>query len=306
MISRGPRAAMAPLTARFNSSALLVSPWKALACPAAFLMRPAVSSAELPSRSIAATGKPFPASANAMARPMPEPAPVTMAIRLFGAIDVGSSSFAQLFAQPTVTQPSPCRSRRASQLFPLSPRLLARGERLSSFTQLSPPRSRRASQLFHSALASSLAASVSARRAILSRGRKTGSRAHAPSRGRVRVSDGHGVAVAAWVGAGHQRSGFRITRDPLPAAHHPRPVIDHVHVVPTLSEALPCRLGNARLRVEKAVAVDTDARLLDGFLDVEAELERVQKHLRLRLQDAVGAGRAHTQREGALLEDLNG
>src|SRR5215831_4802649 len=111
MISRGPREAMAPLTARFNSSALLVSPWKALACPAAFLMRPAVSSAELPSRSIAATGEPFPASANAMARPMPEPAPVTMAIRLFGAIDVGSSSFAKLFAQL-----SPRRSRRASQL----------------------------------------------------------------------------------------------------------------------------------------------------------------------------------------------
>src|SRR5262249_33050986 len=135
-----------------------------------------------------------------------------------------------------------------------SPRLVAPGERLSSF---------------HSALASSLAASVSARRATPSRGRKTGSRAHAPSRARVRVSDGHGVAVAAWVGAGHQRSGFRITRDPLPAAHHPRPVIDHVHVVPTLSEALPRRLGNARLRVEKAVAVDTDARLLDGFLDVD-------------------------------------
>src|SRR5499427_3149355 len=187
--------------------------------------------------------------------------------------------------------PPPSLSSLRSPLS-LSPRLVAPGESLSSF---------------HSALASSLAASVSARRAAtLSRGRKTGSRAHAPSRGRVRVSDGHGVAVAAWVGAGHQRSGFRITRDTLPAAHHPRPVIDHVHVVPTLSEALPRRLGNARLRVEKAVAVDTDARLLDGFLDVEAELERVQEHLRLRLQDAVGAGRAHTQREGALLEDLNG
>src|SRR5215467_11902839 len=134
------------------------------------------------------------------------------------------------FAQPTVTQPSPCRSRRASQLFPLSPRLVAPGERLSSF---------------HSALASSLAASVSARRATLPRGRKTGSRAHAPSRARVRVSDGHGVAVAAWVGAGHQRAGFRITRDPLPAAHHPGPVVDHVDLVPTLSEALARRLGNA-------------------------------------------------------------
>src|SRR5215467_8958131 len=174
--------------------------------------------------------------------------------------------------------PPPSLSSLRSPLS-LSPRLVTPGESLSSF---------------HSALASSLEASISARRAT------------APSRARVRVSDGHVVAVAAWVGAGHQRSGFRITRDPLPAAHHPRPVIDHVHVVPTLSEALPRRLGNARLRVEKAVAVGTDARLLDGFLDVEAELERVQEHLRLRLQDAVGAGRAHTQSEGALLEDLNG
>src|SRR5215831_3690086 len=173
----------------------------------------------------------------------------------------------------------------------LSPCLVARGERLSSFTQPSPRRSR---------------ASVSARTATLSPGREAGSRAHSPSRASGRVSDGHGVAVAAWVGAGHQRAGFRITRDTLPAAHHPRPVVDHVHLVPTLSEALPRRLGNARLRVEKAVAVDTDARLLDGFLDVEAKLERVQEHLRLSLQDAVGAGRAHAQREGALPEDLDG
>src|SRR5262249_44091595 len=174
--------------------------------------------------------------------------------------------------------PPPSLSSLRSPLS-LSPRLVAPGERLSSF---------------HSALASSLAASVSARRATLSRGRKTGSRAHAPSRARGRVSHGHRVAVAAWVGGGHQRSRFRITRDPLPAAHPRSPLSDHVHVAPTPGEALPRRFGNARLRVEKAVAVDTNARLLDGFLDVEAELERVQEHLRLRLQDAVGAGRAHT------------
>src|SRR5262249_56321968 len=113
--------------------------------------------------------------------------------------------------------PPPSLSSLRSPLS-LSPHLVAPGERLSSF---------------HSALASSLAASVSARRATLSRGRKTGSRAHAPSRARVRVSDGHGVAVAAWVGAGHQRSGFRITRDPLPAAHHPTPATPHVHLPPT-------------------------------------------------------------------------
>src|SRR5262249_23468970 len=195
---------------------------------------------------------------------------VTMAIRLFGAIDVGSSSFAQLFHSALAS------SLEASvSALSLSPRLVARGERLSSNCDPSP-------------------------------GREAGSRAHSPSRARVRVSDGHGVAVAAWVGAGHQRAGFRITRDALPAAHHPRPVVDHVHLVPTLSEAPSRRLGNARLRVEKAVAVDTDARLLDGFLDVEAKLERVQEHLRLSLQDAVGAGRAHAQREGALPEDLDG
>src|SRR5215470_10016388 len=264
MISRGPRAAMAPLTARFSSSALLVSPWKALACPPAFLMRPVVSSAELASKSIAATGEPFLASASAMARPMPEPAPVTMAILLSGAIELES--------------PSPCHFPIGESGLPplsLSPRLVARGERLSSNGDPLPVGER-------------------------------GSRAHPLSRARVRVSDGQGVAVAAWVGAGHQRTGFRITRDTLSAAHHPGPVVDHVHLVPALSEALPRRLGNARLRVEEAVAVDTDARLLDGFLDVEAELERVQEHLRLRLQDAVGARRAHAQRESALLEDLDG
>src|SRR6266540_1704872 len=46
MISRGPRAATAPLTARSTSAALLVSPWKALALPPAFTIRCTVSSAE--------------------------------------------------------------------------------------------------------------------------------------------------------------------------------------------------------------------------------------------------------------------
>src|SRR5262249_23752955 len=158
---------------------------------------------------------------------------------------------------PSMLDPPPSLSSLRSPLS-LSPCLVARGERLSSFTQPSPRRSRRASQL-------ELRPSPQVG--------ERGSRAHSPSRARARVSDGHGVAVAAWVGAGHQRAGFRITRDALPAAHHPRPVVDHVHLVPTLSEALSRRLGNARLRVEKAVAVDTDARLLDGFLNVEAKLK---------------------------------
>src|SRR5262249_51444653 len=96
-----------PLTARFSSSDLLVSPWKALACPPAFLIWLAVASAEAPSRSIAATGEPFAARASAMARPMPEPAPVTIAILVVGAIDVN----------PPLS---------------LSPRPAARDERLSS------------------------------------------------------------------------------------------------------------------------------------------------------------------------------
>src|SRR5215475_6873788 len=223
MTSSGPRAAMAPLTARFSSSDLLVSPWKALACPPAFLIWLAVASADAPSRSIAATGEPFAARASAMARPMPEPAPVTIAILVLVAIDSESPS------------PSPqCGQRRI-----------------------------------------------------------------------VRVLDRHGVAVSAWVRAAHQGAGFWIARDALPAAHHPRPVVDHVDLMPALDETGSGRIGNAGLGVEQALAVDAHARLLDGLLDVVAELERVEQHLWLGLQDAVGARSAHAQHEHSVLEDLD-
>ena len=73
-----------------------------------------------------------------------------------------------------------------------------------------------------------------------------------------------------------------------------------------LGEPRARRLGNTRFGVEEAVAIHAHPRLLDCLLDIEAEVEHVQEHLRLRLEDAVRAGRAHAQREGAVLEDLDG
>src|SRR6266852_1834033 len=180
MISSGPRAAMAPPTARSTSAALLVSPWKALARPPALAISEAVSSAKAPSRSSAATEAPPAPRASAIARPIPEPAPVTTAIRSLSAIAKSSPSSY------------------------LSPRL----------------------------------------------------------------------AVAPRVGPGHQGARFRIAHDPLPAAHHPRPVVQHVDRVSPLLQPLARRLRNARLGIQQSVTVHPDARLLDGLLDIEAELEQ--------------------------------
>jgi hypothetical protein len=51
----------------------------------------------------------------------------------------------------------------------------------------------------------------------------------------VYASDGQGVAVAAWVGAGHPRPGLGIARNPLAATDDPGPVVEHVDGVPALA-----------------------------------------------------------------------
>src|SRR6185436_8981377 len=117
-------------------------------------------------------------------------------------------------------------------------------------------------------------------------------------------SNGQGVAVAAGVGAGHQRAGLGVAGDALSAAHHPRPVVDHVDLVSAPSQLRARGLGDARLRVEEPVAVHADPGRLDRLLQVQAELEEVEHHLRLGLQDPVGARGADRQRERAVLEHL--
>src|SRR5215468_10582336 len=184
-----------------------------------------------------------------MARPMPEPAPVTIAILLSGAIE----------GEPPHPALSP--KGRGEIERPLSP-------------PPSPPSGERV------ALRASPLASSGEARAETMRGR---------------VSDRHCVAVAARICSAHQCAGFRIARDALPTAHDPGPVVDHVDLVAALHEAGPRGLGNARLGVQQAIAVDAHAWLLDGFLDVEAEFEDVEQHLRLRLQDAVGTRSTHAQ-----------
>src|SRR5713226_8187749 len=111
MISRGPRAAMAPPTARSTSAALLVSPWKALARPPALAIRVAVSSAEAPSRSSAATEAPPAPRASAIARPIPEPAPVTTANRSLSAI---AKSSPPSYLSPRLAADPPSPRLRAS------------------------------------------------------------------------------------------------------------------------------------------------------------------------------------------------
>src|SRR5437870_4972837 len=121
MISRGPKAAMAPPTARSMSAALLVSPWKALARPPALAISEAVSSAEPPSRSSAATGAPAAPRASAMPRPIPDPAPVTTAIRSLSVVAKSSPPLVSALASPLSSPAAP--RQRLSSNYCLSPRL---------------------------------------------------------------------------------------------------------------------------------------------------------------------------------------
>src|SRR6266446_9828497 len=228
MTSSGPSWLTAVDTARSTSDARLVSACTPTPFPPAPISRRAVSSALLPSRSTAATRAPRAAIASAMPRPMPEPAPVTIA----------TLSWRSTFP------PHPALSPEGRGVF---------GGRLCP---------------------------------------------EAP------FLDGQGVAIAAGIGAGHEGAGLRVAGDPLPAAHHPRPVVDHVDLVPAPPERSTSRLGDARLGVEQPIAVHPDPRRLDGLLQVQAELDEVEQHLRLRLEDAVRAGRADGEREGAVPEDL--
>src|SRR6266849_6272707 len=123
---------------------------------------------------------------------------------------------------------------------------------------------------------------------------------------RVPGSYGQGVAVATGVGARHEGARFRIAREPLSAAHHPRPVVDDIDLMPAPAELGARPLGDARLGVYQAVPIGADTWRLDGLLEVQPELQEVEQHLRLGLEDAVGAGRADAEREGAVLEDLGG
>src|SRR5882724_8832937 len=68
----------------------------------------------------------------------------------------------------------------------------------------------------------------------------------------------------------------------------------------------PRRPSSARVASEtrdQAVAIGADTWCRDRLLEVEPELQEVEQHLRLGLQDAVGAGRADAEHEGAVLED---
>ena len=85
-------------------------------------------------------------------------------------------------------------------------------------------------------------------------------------------------------------SGSRAMPCPPPTIHDQSSM--RVDLMPAPAEPVARRLGDARLRVDQAVAVDAHARRLDGLLHVQPELEHVQQHLRLRLEDAVGARRA--------------
>src|SRR5205809_636645 len=88
-------------------------------------------------------------------------------------------------------------------------------------------------------------------------------------------------------------------------ADDPGPVVDHVDGVAAPDQILARGFRDARLGVDEPVAVDAHARLLDRLLNVEAEIEDVEQHLGLGLENAVGAGRADAEREGAVLEDVS-
>src|SRR5262245_42068672 len=75
----GPSSRTAPATARSTSAHPLTSATSESARPPSAVIAAAVSFAPLPERSTTATGVPAFASATAIARPMPEPPPVTIA-----------------------------------------------------------------------------------------------------------------------------------------------------------------------------------------------------------------------------------
>src|SRR5215470_17106090 len=120
----------------------------------------------------------------------------------------------------------------------------------------------------------------------------------------TRTLDRERVAVAPRVGTGHERPGFRVARDPLPASDDPRPVVDRVDVVSALREPGTRLRRDARLRVDQPIAIHAHPRRLDRLLDVHAELEHVEEHLRRGLEDPVRARRADGQAEDAVPEDL--
>src|SRR2546425_12582429 len=81
IISSGPSAATAPSTARSSSAARATSARNATARAPFLVTSSAVSRAAASSRSTAATAAPRAPSMTAVARPMPEPAPVTTPCR---------------------------------------------------------------------------------------------------------------------------------------------------------------------------------------------------------------------------------
>src|SRR3989454_11603503 len=112
---------------------------------------------------------------------------------------------------------------------------------------------------------------------------------------RVSKSNRERVAVAARIGARHEGAGRGVAHEPLPASDDPRPIANLVHLVAARGQPGANLGGDARLRVDEAVAIDAPACPLDRLLDVDAELENVEQHLRRRLENSVGAGRADRQ-----------
>src|SRR5437879_13154234 len=109
---------------------------------------------------------------------------------------------------------------------------------------------------------------------------------------RLLKSNREGVAVAARIGARHEGAGRRVAHEPLPASDDPRPIANLVHLVAARGQPGADLGGDARLRVDEAVAIDAHAWRLDRLLDVHAELEYVAQHLRCGLQYYGGTWKA--------------
>src|SRR5437763_17130901 len=84
-------------------------------------------------------------------------------------------------------------------------------------------------------------------------------------------SDRERVAVAARVGAGHERAGLPVADDSLAAAHDPGPVVDGVDLVAAPGKRRARLGGDTRLGVDQAVTVDARAWRFDRFRGAQAE-----------------------------------
>ena len=111
-------------------------------------------------------------------------------------------------------------------------------------------------------------------------------------------------AVAAGVGAALKAPGLHVDSNPLSAADTGRPRRDDRDVVASIGQRLPDVDRKTLLYLHVPGREAAEARGLDGFLDVHAEIEHIGQELRRRLKDSLATRGAHADVEFLVQEGL--